>query len=233
MRSNTAGTSAAGTSRQMPPTRSNGPSRKPAPSADVCGARKPACAASPRVAAHCATCARSNNSRPRSGVWGKPSSRIQPSTTFSETPNDSANWIRFKNMACSKVWRPCGDPRQPIPFPANSRRSFSAPHKHQSRQSRQADEQIKKIGLHPPALETPCRHGQLHNCSASRLDKTLENRLRRMLLKACFHREKIFRPVPVALRAQNPGKPFGDDPGKGTRRVLHAGGWGARSRNPM
>jgi hypothetical protein len=72
MRSNTAGTSAAGTSRQMPPTRSNGPIRKPAPSADICGARKPARAASPRVAAHCATCDLSKKRRPGSGVWGNP-----------------------------------------------------------------------------------------------------------------------------------------------------------------
>ncbi len=82
-RTKTPATSAAGTSRQMPPTRSRGPRRSVVARTDVSGARWPTCAASPRVAAHCTTWSRSNRSRPRSRVWGMPSSRTQPSTTFS------------------------------------------------------------------------------------------------------------------------------------------------------
>ena len=94
------------TSRQMPPARSSGPSRKPVASADVSGARKPACAASPRVAAQlrhlgaieqqpardpaCAADLRRGSSLPR---------------LFSETPNDSAIWMRFKIHGCQSVRR--------------------------------------------------------------------------------------------------------------------------------
>ena len=77
-------------------------------------------------AAHCATCARSNNSRPRSGVCGKPSSRIQPSTTFSETPNDSAIWMRFRYMVIARFAY-----------------SLPASEQHHDRQRRQADQQIQ------------------------------------------------------------------------------------------
>ena len=46
-------------------------------------------------------------------VCGRPSSRIQPSTTFSETPNDSAIWMRFRYMVHDedgrRAWYPPPD----------------------------------------------------------------------------------------------------------------------------
>src|ERR1017187_6398732 len=103
IRSNTSGTSAAATSRQMPPARKSTSSRHAIASAGVSSARNPALAASPRATAQFATCNLSNRSRPRSGGWGRPSLRIQSFTTVSETPNDSAIWIRFKYMVRESV----------------------------------------------------------------------------------------------------------------------------------
>jgi hypothetical protein len=113
IRAKTPVTSAAATSRQIPPERSSGSIAKPVAKAGVTGReeaslRRPA----PAPPAQFATCARSNRSLPPSGVCGRPSRRIQSSTTFSDTPNDSAIWIRFKYIGegrSCRSWAGDGD----------------------------------------------------------------------------------------------------------------------------
>jgi len=96
-------TVAGSTSRHIPPLRSKASIRQFVVMCGASGARNPACAARPRPAAHVATWARSKSNRPRSGVWGRPSLRIQPSMTASETPKDSAIWVRLRYME----WKHC------------------------------------------------------------------------------------------------------------------------------